>query len=81
MTVASELVILVGSYPLMRRYFGFFPIPRTLAPALTAAAAMGGLLWLLDDAPLPLLVALGAAVYGGLLWLISPASRELVRSA
>jgi O-antigen/teichoic acid export membrane protein len=77
-TVASELVILAGSYPLMRRYFGFFPIPRTLAPAVAAAAAMGGLLWLLDGAPLPLLVALGAAVYGGLLWLISPASRELV---
>jgi O-antigen/teichoic acid export membrane protein len=77
-TVASELVILLGSYPLMRRYFGFFPIPRTLAPALAAAAAMGGLLWLLDSAPLPLLVVLGAAVYGGLLWLLSPASRELV---
>ena len=39
---------------------------------------MGGLLWLIDGAPLPVLVPLGAAVYGGLLWLISPASRELV---
>jgi O-antigen/teichoic acid export membrane protein len=77
-TVASELVILLGSYPLMRRYFGFFPIPRTLAPAVAAAAAMGGLLWLLDGAPLPLLVPLGGAFYGGLLWLLSPASRELV---
>jgi hypothetical protein len=62
----------------MRRYFGFFPIPRTLAPALAAAAAMGGLLWLLEGAPLPLLVPLGGAFYGGLLWLLSPASRELV---
>jgi O-antigen/teichoic acid export membrane protein len=77
-TVASEFVILLGSYWLMRRYFGFFPIPRTLAPALAVAAAMGGLLWLLDGAPLPLLVVLGAGVYGGLIWLISPASRELV---
>ena len=77
-TVASELVILVGSYPLMRRYFGFFPIPRTLAPAIAVAAAMGGLLWLADGAPLPVLVPLGAAVYGGLLWLISPASRALI---
>jgi O-antigen/teichoic acid export membrane protein len=77
-TVASELVILLGSYSLMRRYFGFFPVPRTLAPAVLAAAAMGGLLWLLDAAPLPVLVALGAAVYGGLLWALSPASRELV---
>jgi O-antigen/teichoic acid export membrane protein len=76
-TVASEILILLGSYSLMRRYFGFFPMPRTLAPALIAAAAMGGLLWLLDAAPLPVLVALGAAVYGGLLWLLSPASREL----
>jgi O-antigen/teichoic acid export membrane protein len=79
-TVASEVVILLGSYPLMRRYFGFFPLPRTLAPAVAAAAAMGGLLWLLDAAPLPVLVALGAATYGGLLWLLSPASRELITS-
>jgi O-antigen/teichoic acid export membrane protein len=77
-TVASEIVILLGSYWLMRRYFDFFPMPRTLAPAVAAAAAMGGLLWLLDAAPLPVLVALGAATYGGLLWLISPTSRELV---
>jgi hypothetical protein len=62
----------------MKRYFGFFPVPRTLAPAVAVAAAMGGLLWLFDGAPLPVLVPLGAAVYGGLLWLISPASRELV---
>jgi O-antigen/teichoic acid export membrane protein len=77
-TVASELVILAGSYPLMKRHFGFFPIPRTLVPAIAVAAVMGGLLWLFDGAPLPVLVPLGAAVYGGLLWLISPASRELV---
>ena len=77
-TVASELLILLGSYPLMRRYFNFFPMPRTLAPALFAAAVMGGVLWLLDAAPLPVLVALGAAVYGALLWVLSPASRELV---
>jgi O-antigen/teichoic acid export membrane protein len=77
-TVASELLILLGSYPLMRRYYGFFPAPRTLLGAVTAAAAMGGLLWLLDDAPLAVLVVLGAAVYGGLLWTLSPASRELL---
>jgi O-antigen/teichoic acid export membrane protein len=77
-TVASELVILVGSYPLMRRYFNFFPVPRTLVPALAVAAAMGGLLWLLDGLPLPVLVPLGAVFYGGLLWLVSPASRGLV---
>ncbi len=77
-TVASELLILVGSYPLMRRWYGFFPVPRTLPPAFAAAAAMGGLLWLLDDLPLPALVAIAVAVYGGLLWVLSPTSRELV---
>jgi O-antigen/teichoic acid export membrane protein len=77
-TVASEVLILAGSYVLMRRYFDFFPAPRTLVPALGAAAVMGGLLWVLRDAPVLLLVPLGAAVYGGLLWLTSPASRELV---
>jgi O-antigen/teichoic acid export membrane protein len=77
-TVASELVILLGSIPLMRRWFDFFPVPRTLVPAVAVAAAMAGLLWLLDGAPLPVLVPLGAAVYGGLLWLISPTARGLV---
>jgi O-antigen/teichoic acid export membrane protein len=77
-TVASEVLILVGSYPLMRRHFDFFPAPRTLAPALVAAAAMGGLMWLLDDLPLPVLLALGAPVYLGLLWLLSPTSRAMV---
>jgi O-antigen/teichoic acid export membrane protein len=77
-TVASEVLILAGSYVLMRRYFHFFPAPRTLVPALLAAAAMGALLWALRDAPVLLLVPIGAAVYAGLMWLTSPASRELV---
>jgi O-antigen/teichoic acid export membrane protein len=77
-TVASEVLILAGSYVLMRRYFDFFPAPRTLIPALVAAAAMGGLLWALQDAPLVVLIPLGAAVYAGILWATSPASRELV---
>ena len=77
-TVSSEVLILAGSYVLMRRYFGFFPLPRTLVPALLAAAVMAGVLWLLQDAPVVLLVPLGAALYGGLLWVTSPASRELV---
>jgi len=77
-TVASEMLILAGSYVLMRRYFDFFPAPRTLVPALLAAAAMGALLWALSDAPVFFLIPLGAAVYAGLMWLTSPASRELV---
>ena len=77
-TVASEVLILAGSYVLMRRYFDFFPAPRTLVPALLAAAAMAGVLGLLADAPLVVVLPVGAAVYCGLLWAISPASRELV---
>ena len=40
-TVASEVLILIGSYPLMRRYFGFFPLPRTLAPAVVGRRRHG----------------------------------------
>jgi O-antigen/teichoic acid export membrane protein len=77
-TVCSEVLILGGSYVLMRRYYDFFPLPRTLVPALLAAAVMAGVLWVLRDVPVVLLVPFGAALYGGLLWLTSPASRELV---
>jgi O-antigen/teichoic acid export membrane protein len=77
-TVASEALILAGSYFLMKRHFSFFPRPRTLGPALVTAAAMGGLLWLLRDASLAALLPLGAVLYGGLLYVISPRSREVV---
>jgi O-antigen/teichoic acid export membrane protein len=77
-TVASELLILAGSYVLMRRHLGYFPIPATLLPALAAAAAMAGLLALAAGAPLPVLVPAGAAVYCALLAAISPTSRRLL---
>jgi len=77
-TVASELVILAGSYPLMRRHFSFFPRLRTLGAALVGAGAMGAVLWPLRDAPLPLVVPLGAALYAGIVYAISPRSREVV---
>ena len=50
-TVASEVLILGGSYLLMRRNFGFFPSPRMLFPALAVAAVMGAALWPLRDGP------------------------------
>lgn len=76
-TVASEVLILGGSYVLMRRHFDFFPVPRTLPAALLAAAAMGGLLWLARDVSVLALAPAGALIYGALLWTISPASREV----
>jgi O-antigen/teichoic acid export membrane protein len=77
-TVASELLILVGSFFLMRRHFRFFPRPRTLPAALLSAAAMGGLLWLLRDGSLAVLLPLGVVVYAALLYALSPRSREVV---
>jgi O-antigen/teichoic acid export membrane protein len=77
-TVASEIVILAGSYRLMRRHFSFFPRPRTILPAAAAATVMGGVLWLLRDLSLPIMLALGAALYAGLLYAGSPRSREVV---
>jgi O-antigen/teichoic acid export membrane protein len=80
-TVASEVLILAGSYFLMRRHFDFFPRPQTLLPAVTAALAMGGVLWALRDAPVALLVPLGVLLYAGLLYAISPRSRAAVLGA
>jgi O-antigen/teichoic acid export membrane protein len=77
-TVASEVLILVCSYPLMRRHFRFFPQPLTLLPALAAAATMGAVLWVLREAPLPALLPLGAVLYAGLLFGMSGRSREVI---
>jgi O-antigen/teichoic acid export membrane protein len=77
-TVASEVLILGGSYFLMKRHFNFFPRPRTLLPAVASAAVMGGALWLVRDVTVLLLAPLGIGVYSGLLYAISPQSREVV---
>jgi len=77
-TVASEILILAGSYPLMRRYLGFFPSPGTLGAALVAAAAMAAVLFPLRDAPLAVTLPLGAVVYGAVLYAVSPRTRAAV---
>ena len=77
-TVASEVLILGGSYLLMRRNFGFFPSPRMLVPTLAVAAVMGIALWPLRDGPFLALAPLGAAIYVGLLAVASPRARTLV---
>jgi O-antigen/teichoic acid export membrane protein len=79
-TLASELVILTGSYFLMRRYFEFFPTPRVLLPAAAATALMAGVLWVLRDGSLVVLLPLGVALYAGALYAISPLSRRVVGS-
>ena len=76
--VASEVLILAGSYFLMRRHFDFFPRFNTLPAALAAALVMGGVLWLLRDGPVVVLVPLGVTLYAGLLYAISPNSRAAV---
>ena len=81
-TVASELLILAGSYcphaPLLRVLPG--ARARSCRRSLAAAAMAGAAVACVGDAPrCLLLVVLGAALYGGLvLAAISPASRRLL---
>lgn len=77
-TVASEVVILVGSFFLMRRHLHFFPVPRTLPAALVAAGVMYAALKLAPPAPILVSIPFGVFVYGALLWAISPLSRAVV---
>ena len=72
------MLILAGSYFLMRRHFHFFPRPQTLLAALAAALAMGGVLWLLRDAPVVAARATRRGPLRGLLYAISPSSRAAV---
>jgi O-antigen/teichoic acid export membrane protein len=76
-TLASEVLILAASVPLMRRHLGFFPGLGELLPVAVAAAVMGLMLELVRHLPWPLLVVLGAALYAGVLWTISPRTRRM----
>ena len=77
-TVGSELVILTGSYFLMRRHFNFFPRARVLPAVALAAALMCAALWPLRDGSLLVLLPLALLVYAGALYLLSPTSRAIL---
>jgi hypothetical protein len=77
-TIASEVLLLAGSYWLMRRYVGFFPSLRTLVPAAAAAVLMALVVGALSSLPWPVRVLIGAALYCAMVWAISPSARQLV---
>lgn len=76
--VVSELVILAGSYALMRRHFGFFPRFEMLARSLLAASAMALALWLLRGESLALLFPLGCALYPAAMYALGAFDRATV---
>lgn len=78
-TLAGEVLILGGSFLLMRRHFGFFIHFRILPRALLAAVAMGAALWPLRHGPAIPLTALGAAVYLAVLWAVGGIDRDVLR--
>jgi O-antigen/teichoic acid export membrane protein len=77
-TAGCEVVVLAGSFLLMRRHFGFFPSFGLLARALPAAAAMGAVLWPVRHQPALLTAPAGAALYGVLLYAAGGLDRELL---
>jgi O-antigen/teichoic acid export membrane protein len=78
--VASELLLVVGGALLVRRELGLAPRLRVLWRALAAAAAMAGVLALVDDWPLALLVPLGAALYAAGLWALGGIDRRMLEA-
>jgi O-antigen/teichoic acid export membrane protein len=78
--VASELLLVVGGGLLVRRELGLAPRLRLLWRALAAAAAMAGVLALVDDWSLALLVPLGAALYAGGLWALGGIDRRMLEA-
>ena len=79
-TVASEVLILAGSYCADAALLRLLPAAAHAAAARwSPRRAMGGLLWLLGDAAAGRCSCRWALrCTAGLLWLLSPASRELV---
>jgi len=77
-TLGCEVVILGGSWFLMRTHYGFFPSLVGAGKALLAALVMAGVLWPLRHGPVIPLVALGAVVYGVVLFALGGVDRELI---
>jgi O-antigen/teichoic acid export membrane protein len=78
--VASELLLLVGGYLLVRRDLGIAPRLRLLWPALAAAAAMAGVLALVDSWSLALLLPLGVVIYVIGLWALGGIDRRMLEA-
>lgn len=66
--VVSEVVILGGALWLVRRHLEIVPRGGMVLRAGAAAAAMTGVLWAADAAPLVVLLALAAVTYPAALW-------------
>jgi len=78
--VGSEVLLVVGGYVLVRRELGLTPRLRLVWRAVVAAAAMAGLLALIDDWTLLVLVPLGAALYLAGLWALGGIDRRMLEA-
>ncbi|HEX3318745.1 MAG TPA: flippase [Solirubrobacteraceae bacterium] len=77
-TLGCEIVILGGSWLLMRTHYRFFPSLVGAGKALLAALVMAAVLWPLRHGPVLPLIALGAAVYAAVLFAVGGVDRELI---
>ena len=77
-TLGCEVVILGGSWLLMRQHYRFFPSLLGAGKALVAALVMAGVLWPLRHGPVIPLVALGAVIYGAVLFAVGGVDRDLI---
>jgi O-antigen/teichoic acid export membrane protein len=76
-TLGCEVVILGGSWLLMRTHYRFFPSLAGAGKALAAALVMAAVLWPMRHGPVVPLIVLGAAIYGAVLYLVGGVDREL----
>lgn len=62
-TILSELALLIPFYYAVRKHLGPLPWLSLFWQPAVASAVMGGVLWLLQDVPWPLLIPVGGVVY------------------